>query len=551
MPDECLEITSQAQSSASFRNARSGEAKCSGIGAAVKVSPRLYTGQEPVVAADITPSRRQHDWQDVPKGNVSVKSMLRNQAVVVALLVLAGCSSFFSGTREIPISEEQKLRLRSLGEQPGTILPWVNSGKAGIHTVVVAFDGTNNDISNTPNSESATVVGRLYQDVADEISKGAEHSSISVSRLSAYYYPGPGCPSWVACPFDSAIGWSIWSTAHSALFKVKSDIISRNAELKELRVVVIGFSRGAATSRYFLNLLASEPQLNTTGNPIAVHSYALLFDTVATGLANHLDLSFPPNLDFAYHFVAENETRRFFGLVVDSDEGYENNPFAKLFYIPKRIIAIEVPGAHSDLGDSYKKGAGMAVTQFARMTMAEMGLSAPLVNYSCDLAKNKMMPGCRVLDEGLHDSRGTLDRWLGVPSPYGCSNHRERTVVPSKISPQAAMDVMRRRNSEINPRPPGNVLSFRFLENYRFISLGGEHPTLYPRVSDIGFNAVVVPVGDRLKVVLRGLNNDQVYTVPAKVLQRIRDIPGQSQVELNLIKGQPRWIVNGCIPEED
>lgn len=471
--------------------------------------------------------------------------------MIVAFLALLGCSSFFSGNREVPISEEQKTRLRNLGEQPSTILPWVNSGKPGVYTVVVAFDGTNNDVFNTPDSENATVVGRLYQDVEDEINKGSKNASISVERLSAFYFRGPGCPSWVACPFDSAIGWSTWWTAHLAVAKLKSEIVSHNEDLRELHVVVIGFSRGAATSRYFLNLLASEPDFSAKGSPRTIRSYALLFDTVATGLASHLDLSFPPNLEFAYHFIAENETRKFFGLVVDEDQGYENNPLAKPFYFPQRIVTIAVPGAHSDLGDSYKKGAGMAVTQFARTTMVGMGLSAPLANYSCDLAKNKELPGCRVLDEGLHDSRGTIDRWLGVPSPYGCSNHRKRTVTSSKISLQAAMDITQRRNDAMSLRPPGNILSFNYLENYRFTSLGGTSPVLYPRFSDIGFNAVIVPVGDRLKVVLRGLNNDQVYTVPEKVLKRIRDNPGRSEIELNLIKGTPRWIVNGCMPEED
>lgn len=223
--------------------------------------------------------------------------------MIVAFLALLGCSSFFSGNREVPISEEQKTRLRNLGEQPSTILPWVNSGKPGVYTVVVAFDGTNNDVFNTPDSENATVVGRLYQDVEDEINKGSKNASISVERLSAFYFRGPGCPSWVACPFDSAIGWSTWWTAHLAVAKLKSEIVSHNEDLRELHVVVIGFSRGAATSRYFLNLLASEPDFSAKGSPRTIRSYALLFDTVATGLASHLDLSFPPNLEFAYHFI--------------------------------------------------------------------------------------------------------------------------------------------------------------------------------------------------------------------------------------------------------
>ena len=432
-------------------------------------------------------------------------------------------------------------------------LPRVNDGKTGVYTLVVAFDGTNNDLFNTPESENATVVGRLFQDVIDEVHKGSKKASIPVDALSAYYYPGPGCPSWVACPFESAIGWSTWLTARRAVTDVESTIANLDSGIREIRVVVIGFSRGAATSRYFLNLLASKPLVNVWGEPLEIRSYALLFDTVATGMANYLDLALPTNLEFAYHFVAQNETRKFFGLVVDADEGYENNPLAELFYFPKRIVTIEVPGAHSDLGDSYKKGAGMAVTQFARVTMARMGLRPNLRDYDCALPENSEQPGCRVLDEGLHDSRGTIDLLMGVPSPYGCFNSRERTVRPSQMKLDDAMNLTLRRYDGIRsyPMDNGNLLRFQWLENYRFISPGGPHPVLYPRISNIDFNAVVVPVGDRLKVVLRGANNDQVYTVPEPVLQRVRETSGRSELELNLIKGEPRWIVNGCMPDED
>ncbi|MBF4554726.1 MULTISPECIES: phospholipase effector Tle1 domain-containing protein [Pseudomonas] len=477
----------------------------------------------------------------------------RNYAVLLFCLVLSGCSSLFSGSREVPISEEQKTRLHDLGGMSSFILPRVNDGESGVYTLVVAFDGTNNDLFNTPDSENATVVGRLYQDVVDEIRKGSEKASIPVDALSAIYYRGPGCPSWVACPFDSAIGWSTWLSARRAVADVQSKIANLDSGVREIRVVVIGFSRGAATSRYFLNLLASKPLVNVWGEALTVRSYALLFDTVATGMANYLDLALPANLEFAYHFVAQNETRKFFGLVVDADEGYESNPLAKLFYFPQRIVTIEVPGAHSDLGDSYKKGAGMAVTQYARMTMARMGLRPNLKNYNCALPENSEQPGCRVLDEGLHDSRGTIDLLLRVPSPYGCFKYREKTVRPSQMNLDDAMNLTLRRYDGIGnfPLDNGNLLRFQWLENYRFISLGGPHPVLYPRISDIGFNAVVVPVGERLKVVLRGANNDQVYTVPERILQRVRETSGRSELELNLIKGEPRWIVNGCMPDED
>lgn len=477
----------------------------------------------------------------------------KNYVVLLICLVLSGCTSLFSGSREVPISEEQKAKFHNLGGMAPPILPWVNDGDPSVYTLVVAFDGTNNDLFNIPESENATVVGRLYQDVVDETLKDPRKASIPVDALSAIYYPGPGCPSWVACPFDSALGWSTWITARQALADIESKIGNLDTGVREIRVVVIGFSRGAATARYFLNLVAENPLVSTRGETLVVRSYALLFDTVATGMANYLNLALPASLEFAYHFVAQNETRKFFGLVVDSDEEYESNPLAKRFYFPQRIVTIEVPGAHSDLGDSYKKGAGMAVTQFARVAMARMGLRPTLKSYDCALPYNSEQPGCRLLDEGLHDSRGTIDHWLRVPSPYGCFSRREKTVRASQISFDDAMKLIMRRYGRIGhfPMDNGNLLRFRWADNYRFISRGGPHPTLNPRFSDIGFNAVVVPVGSRLKVVLRGANNDRVYTVPERVLQRVRETPGLSELELNLMKGQPRWYVNGCMPEED
>ena len=409
-----------------------------------------------------------------------MSKLQRSYVFLLFCLALSGCSSLFSGSREVPISEEQKAKLHNLGGVVPPIFPWVNDGDPSVHTLVVAFDGTNNDLFNTPDSENATVVGRLYQDVVDETQKDHGKASIPVDALSAFYYPGPGCPSWVACPFDSALGWSTWITARKALAEMESKVGSLDTGIREIRVVVIGFSRGAATARYFLNLMASNPLVSARGETLVVRSYALLFDTVATGMAKYLNLTLPVNLEFAYHFVAQNETRKFFGLVVDTDEGYESNPLAKPLYFPQRIVTIEVPGAHSDLGDSYKKGAGMAVTQFARMTMAGMGLRPSLKSYNCALPNNSEQPGCRLLDEGLHDSRGTIDHWLGVPSPYGCFNRREKAVRASQISLDDAMKLTRRNYDRIGhfPIDNGNLLRFRWVENYRFISQGGPHPIL-------------------------------------------------------------------------
>lgn len=92
----------------------------------------------------------------------------------------------------------------------------------------------NNDLFNTPDSENATVVGRLYQDVVDEIRKGSEKASIPVDALSVIYYRGPSYPSWVTCPFDSAIGWSNWLSARHAVASVESKIANLDYGVREV-----------------------------------------------------------------------------------------------------------------------------------------------------------------------------------------------------------------------------------------------------------------------------------------------------------------------------
>lgn len=101
-----------------------------------------------------------------------------------------------------------------------------------------------------------------------------------------------------------------------------------------------------------------------------------------------------------------------------------------------------------------------------------MGLRPALKNYNGALPENFEQPGRRVLEEGLHDSRGTIDRWPRVPSPYGCFNYRGRTVRPSQMTLVDAMKLTLRRYEGIRhfPIDNSNLLRFRCLESYRFIS---------------------------------------------------------------------------------
>ncbi|WP_339532754.1 hypothetical protein [Pseudomonas mucidolens] len=470
--------------------------------------------------------------------------------VVLLGVWLAGCSSFFSGSREVPISTLQKNQLKNLNKAGPPVIPWVYDGEPGTLTVVVAFDGTNNNRLNVDSTEKATVVGRLYENVRTFI--GAAPGTLTAKApVEAFYYIGPGCPTWIACPFDSALGWSTWFTARQALKDVQAAVLNQPVRPTEIRVVAIGFSRGAATARVFLNELSNTVGLEKDG--LKVRSYAVLFDTVATGLATQLDLDFPPDLELAFHFVALNETRRFFGLVVDGDDDYELNPDVMASYYPRRIYTVEVPGAHSDLGDSYKRGAGPAVTQYAQTILAHMGLLPPLGDYDCEDPLNLEQPGCRLMDEGLHDSRGWIDHWLQVPSPYGCFNVRHRKRIESRMSQDKVVELNRRLLSRMGhfPENNGNLYRFRANENYLFTSQGGPTPQLTPVHNRAGLNSVIVGQGEGMKVVFKGLNDGQVFPVPGAVLRQVATQRAPVNIELNVVTGTPRWIVNDCMPDED
>ena len=145
------------------------------------------------------------------------------------------------------------------------------------------------------------------------------------------------------------------------------------------QIDVIGFSRGAALARTFVNYINSKggvPLTGPDGRPTGVVCpvkirFLGIFDTVASfGWPGNdvnwgQNLAIPPNVENVRHAVALDEKRGMFPLSsVLSDP---NNPFAD-----PRIVEQGFRGAHSDIGGGYEDGDR---SNFALMWMRDEGVS--------------------------------------------------------------------------------------------------------------------------------------------------------------------------------
>ncbi|WP_159917298.1 DUF2235 domain-containing protein [Pantoea sp. 18069] len=434
----------------------------------------------------------------------------------------------------------------------------LNSQSDDAITFVVAFDGTLNDKDNVPLGEDETVVSKIYDYVI-----APEFGTIAAdqARVVRQYYKGPGCQFGILCWFDAAFGYSSEGTARKAISALKKFIANR-PHGSELNVVAIGFSRGAATARHFLNLVQRDSKDGFLSKAqMATHSFAILFDTVATGDAGTLELALPSNLEFAVHYVALHEARPLFLPVVDDDSIYETFVNAKRYPYLQRIYTTYVPGAHSDLGDSYLQGVGPYVTAHAKSILGNMGLGPPL---RADLCPHVNESGehaieCRTWNEGVHDSRGLFDRLLGVGSPYSCDfQGRVGRVKKAPITNGEATILAQRINDWLSSDPPfisaGSSIRTVGTSNFVFSAslASAVWPLIYPKYEDFaGYNALITYKDDEAILQLTDPKNRGVkLNIPKKVLQNISRYEAPIEVELNMTKPNgPWWFVDGCLPD--
>lgn len=265
----------------------------------------------------------------------------------------------FDGGR-IPLSiREMNQWSSSLSALENQSVPLVIDSMDVRPVFVVVFDGTWNDREDS--SSPITVPGVLSREL--------EGSQAKTPGLQVKYYNGVGTRvSMLRRWWEGATGAGTRERAEQALIELQA--FTQN-EGKMPHVYAIGFSRGAASARHFLNL--TEPMLRTASVDSfynRARSFALLFDTVGTGQIGSLQLSIPPSTSSAIQFVATHERRLSFPIVPLVSSTSEKIP-------GQRIVELQFPAAHSDLGGGYGEGLEALSLAMARELLVRQGFRLP------------------------------------------------------------------------------------------------------------------------------------------------------------------------------
>lgn len=315
--------------------------------------------------------------------------------ILSILLCLCVCScSTLSGGRPLPVSPSDREAINSARDAVKFNVPLITHplGKGNVRIYEVGFDGTMNDATVDPDDKK-TVVGHMR----------------AMARM--HYYPGPGTQAtflfnWL----DGLSGYSsksIADQAEQAFFDETQDWFEQDPDT-EIRVFVTGFSRGAAIARHFMNAVTRDWSTKASVKSAPPKFYALLFDTVATGQEDVLELSLPPSVEYLVHLVALDEPRSLFipTLDVEGDQ-IIGVPSLGGLTRPRRINLLLLPGAHSDIGNAYGRGIGALYRELSEQLQFKLGLS---IQNCWDSRVDSFL-------EGKHDSRGLIDRVLGRPIP--------------------------------------------------------------------------------------------------------------------------------------
>jgi RHS repeat-associated protein len=228
----------------------------------------------------------------------------------------------------------------------GTNDPANRSDPMGL--AVYAFDGTWNDAQTMKNPTNVTKLARAY--------RGGD----------IYYRHGVGVRDYPLLGGASGFG------GRARLELMLHDLASA-FQKGDREIVVLGFSRGAALARTFVNMIAKHgvPDLSSAervlshrtkdGDPVYRTIYRRwyrnvrvrflgIFDTVGSfGLPGNsvdvgYDLGIPANVDIVRHATARHEFRKGFPLTSVIDPRCPDDP---------RIVEEAFFGAHSDVGGGY------------------------------------------------------------------------------------------------------------------------------------------------------------------------------------------------------
>ena len=243
---------------------------------------------------------------------------------------------------------------------------------------VAVFDGTWNDKEN-PNLPR-TVPAQLADDLA-ELAR-------TEPLVQPHYYEGVGTRESVLLRlWDGATGRGTIERAERALSDLNAATAANGGVVPY--VYAIGFSRGAASARHFLNLVDSLP-----AGAEPVRSSALLFDTVATGQTNLLALGVPASNDLTVQIVATREFRIAFPYVPLQTDAADHPSLAD--GSGDEVVEVRVPGAHSDIGGGYDEGIWKLSLAMSRALLTRQGLAIAVEGPASDAQA--------ILNLGRHDS---------------------------------------------------------------------------------------------------------------------------------------------------
>lgn len=291
---------------------------------------------------------------------------------------------------------------------------------------VAIFDGTWND------KEDPELPRTVPAQLAEDLAALARTDPL----VQTHYYEGVGTRESVLLKlWDGATGRGTVERAERALFDLKAATVANNGVVPY--VYAIGFSRGAASARHFLNLADT---LSTSTGP--VRSSALLFDTVATGQTHRLALGVPLSNDLTVQIVATREYRFAFPYVPlqtgspdDHLPANGNND---------QVVEVRVPGAHSDIGGGYDEGIWKLSLAMSRALLTRQGLAIATEESSPDIQA--------ILNLGRHDSD-----WVKLPIP-DVGEARRSVAIKGKSRPDGDIEKLLDRSLRVGRALSRSVL---------------------------------------------------------------------------------------------
>lgn len=243
---------------------------------------------------------------------------------------------------------------------------------------VAVFDGTWND------KEDPDLPRTVSAQLADDLAALARTEPL----VQSHYYEGVGTRESVLLSlWDGATGRGTIERAERALSDLKAAAAANGGVVPY--VYAIGFSRGAASARHFLNLIDSLP-----ARAVPVRSSALLFDTVATGQTHRLALGVPASNDLTVQIVATREFRFAFPYVPLQTDAADHPSLAD--GNGDEVVEVRVPGAHSDIGGGYDEGIWKLSLAMSRALLTRQGLTIAVEGPASDAQA--------ILNLGRHDS---------------------------------------------------------------------------------------------------------------------------------------------------